>query len=497
MGESDLKDSQNLASQGILDQINKKRNILIISNETVDGIVSGAILMQSIFDLLGNASVRCVNKTLLLKNKNMMEIVGESHQCYIFLDYDETVLNVIKEHNPKYDYWFINSEEITENISKNDAKIYSNISDKTLQNKVNDTHSTRTTSKKIYNLVYNFDRKIHLKIYLLLVAEISKLKVQNQIVLMDSDKDLLETATDLNLIHWLKGFSFVSRQNKSIINALEENTTHFIKDLTWNRKKIIDILRESGIEFVVENKIKSNGELDDKDYKIILEFLGRYLEDQTNSKWKTDKLKKMISSTLELSYKNNYHFTFEETNSACSGVNAFVRVLESCIRSNKFGTALSLTLGDRDEAMVEIDEFLKYEDKSIRETGQKIFSEKWRFYDDGTFVFLNGEGVFDNTGAYMFSILLGKSLTYCNRIICLRYIDTENEEIYKFIIVKGSYCDFNFSKFTNKFKELLNNDEVFPFDYFVESGMEMVTISISMKYLEVFLSKIKELIKNV
>lgn len=501
MGEVDIKGSQKLASQVILDALRKKKDILIISNETVDGIISGSILLQSIFDHLGNAHVRCINPNVLLNNNGVKEVLDERHHYYIFLDFENKVLSSLRPLAVDNNCLFINSEKIvevkngfTENNNASPSKTSTSDNDYTDQ-------FTITTSKFVYNIVSEFDRKINLKIYLLLVAQASKQVVKNDIGLFELDKDVITAAVNLHLIQWQKGFAFVSKQNKSIVNALESNTSYFIKGLTWNRSKIIERLKEAEIKFVQENRIYSTNELNDKDYEIILDHLQSHVEDGMTKNSFRDKAKKTIRSNLIQSLRNNYHLTFEETSSLCSGIYSFSRVLESCIYAKKFGTAFSLALGDRADSLAEINEFMENEDRVIKEAGLKIFAEKWRFYDYRAITFVNGEGVLDNIVAPMFAILLGKSGSFSDRMICLRYIDMENEEVYKYIIVKGALCDIDLVEFINNLKAMLEKiDPMYgkslSLNHYFRGGLDMIEVLVPMKDLEVFLSKIKGLLNN-
>jgi hypothetical protein len=146
---------------------------------------------------------------------------------------------------------------------------------------------------------------------------------------------------------------------------------------------------------------------------------------------------------------------------------------------------------------------MKKEDETIKEIGLRIFGEKWRFHDDRTIVFVNGEGIFDNIVAPIFAILLGKSATYSDRMICLRYIDMENEEVYRYIIIKGASSDINFVELINNLKETVEKgDPMFDrslssLSYYIRGGLDILDILVPMQDLEAFLSKIKGLLKNV
>jgi hypothetical protein len=428
--------------------------------------------------------------------------MDERHSYYIFLDYENKVLSSIGPLIVDNNCLFINSETIVEVKDKDIENNKLNFSKNFTSDNGFGNQFIGTTSKLVYNILSTFDRKINLRIYLLLVAQISKQVVKNEHDLFELDKDVITTASDLHLIQRSKGFSFVSKQNKSIVNALEGNTSYLIKGLTWNRNKVIEILKETEIKFVQENRIKSTVELADQDYEIILDHLQRYVEDSMTKNGISEKLSKTIKSNLIQSLRNNYHLTFEETSSVCSGIYSFSRVLESCILVKKFGTAFSLALGDRAESLAEITEFMKKEDETIKEIGLRIFGEKWRFHDDRIIVFVNGEGIFDNIVAPIFAILLGKSATYSDRMICLRYIDMENEEVYRYIIIKGASSDINFVELINNLKETVEKgDPMFDrplssLSYYIRGGLDILDILVPMQDLEAFLSKIKGLLKN-
>lgn len=501
MGEVDIKDSQRLAAQAILDSVRKKKDIFIISNETVDGIIGSTILLQSISDIIGNACVRCINPKTLLNNDSLKEVLEERHHYYIFLDFENKVLSSLETLLPDNRCLFINSETIVEVNNRIIEKNNSNFLKNSKSDKNIDNQGVTTTSKYVYDIVNEFDRNINLKIYLLLVAQVSKQGVKNDVDLFELDKEIVTIASDLHLIQRQKGFTFVNKQNKSIVNALESNTSYFIRGLTWNRDKIIEGLRETKVKFVQENRIKSANELDDDDYGIILDHLQKRIEDIRTKNRITGKTSKTIKSNLIQSLRNNYHLTFEETSSICSGIYSFSRVLESCIYAKKIGTAFSLALGDREESLAEISEFMKKEDEKIKETGLRILGEKWRFYEDLTVVFVNGEGVLDKIVAPMFAIMLGKSGSYSDIMTCLRYIDMENEEVYKYIIVKGASCDINFIEFSENLKRMLEKiDPTYSgslfLNHYFRAGLDILEILVPMKDLEVFLSKIKGLLNN-
>ena len=93
--------------------------------------------------------------------------------------------------------------------------------------------------------------------YLPIVAEISKFSKANKNTTDDVYDEILQTAMTLNLVEKKKNLLFVDRETSSIIGALEGNTSHFIRGLTWNRHASIEVLERSGIPFAENKRVKS------------------------------------------------------------------------------------------------------------------------------------------------------------------------------------------------------------------------------------------------
>jgi single-stranded-DNA-specific exonuclease len=123
----------------------------------------------------------------------------------------------------------------------------------------------------------------------------------------------------------------------------------------------------------------------------------------------------------------------------------------------------------------------------IRKISSQLFGEKWRFYDNKETIFINGEGILDNQNVKSFISFLENSVSFGNRLICLRLLDSE--EYYKVIIAKTKFCNFN----------LLNIEEKVMQETFDKENVKIIDktkleIKISASSLEDFLSTIKKTI---
>src|SRR5918994_1996636 len=104
----------NTASQKLLNQIEHQKDIFILSNSTVDGLVSSAVLLSSIHNSNGNATIRSFNSSKLKDFKTeLMTVVNEKHDFYVFLDFESHFYDLIASLIQESSYLFINSDPHT------------------------------------------------------------------------------------------------------------------------------------------------------------------------------------------------------------------------------------------------------------------------------------------------------------------------------------------------------------------------------------------------
>src|SRR5919112_897471 len=123
----------------------------------------------------------------------------------------------------------------------------------------------------------------------------------------------------------------------------------------------------------------------------------------------------------------------------------------------------------------------------IRKISSQLFGEKWRFYDNKETIFINGEGILDNQNVKSFISFLENSVSFGDRLICLRLVDSE--EFYKVIIAKTKLCNFNLSSIEEKVMQGTFNKENVKI-----TDKTRLEIKISASILEDFLSTIKKII---
>ena len=491
----------NTASQKLLNQIEHQKDIFIISNSTVDGLVGSAILLSSIHNSNGNTTIRCFNSLKIEDFKiELMKLVDEKHDFYVFVDFDSIFFDLITSLIQESYYLFVNSDSrnLDQIIEKDKTVTFVN---PWIWQSDNDKENKHTSSSLTYLIAKNFDRKIIHSSFLPIVAAFSK-----NIDFNNNDqtelKEILQSALDLNLIERKKGLNFGVSETTPIVDAIENNTAHFIKGVTWNKENSIKILEKSGIQITDNQRIRTWNELEDEDFNKIFNAIEKYIEENCYHKNKSDdNIKEMKKRNRDLLFGYNYILTNEEAGSILKNIGSFSKSLDLCVRNQTFGLGLSICLGERDDAMIQVKNQIIDYDNLIKSVSNKIFDEKWRFYDDKETIYVNGEGILDEKNIDLFTSILEKSVSFADRLICIRILSTESDEEYKYTLIKPKLAKVDFAKMKKKIYELAeihgdlnsNNTRSSSTSVIVDIA-DKIEIRVPIINLEVFLSNIKKIV---
>ena len=491
----------NTASQKLLNQIEHQKDIFILSNSTVDGLVGSAILLSSIHNSKGNTTVRCINSSKVEDFKiELMKVADEKHDFYVFVDFDSNFFDLITSLIEESYYLFVNSDSrnLDQIIEKDKAITFVN---PWIWQRDSDKENKHTSSSLTYLIAKNFDRKIIHSSFLPIVAAFSKNIDFNNIDQTEL-KEILQSALDLTLIERKKGLNFGVSETTSIVDAIENNTTHFIKGVTWDKENSIKIIEKSGIKITDNQRIRTWNELEDEDFNKIFNAIEKYIEENCYHKNKSDdNIKEMKKRNRDLLFGYNYILTNEETGSILKDIGSFSKSLDLCVRNQTFGLGLSICLGERDDAMMQVKNQIIDHDNLIKSVSNKIFDEKWRFYDDKETIYVNGEGILDEKNIDLFTSILEKSISFADRLICIRILSTESDDEYKYTLIKPKLAKVDFVKMKKMIYELAeihddlnsNNTRPSPTSVIVDIA-DKIEIRVPIINLEVFLSNIKKIV---
>jgi len=83
MGHNEFYGNINSISEKVKDLINDRKDTLIISNSSCDGIVSASLLTSAIWRLGGKATARIMNKPT---RDSFEDLKKEDHEFYLFTE---------------------------------------------------------------------------------------------------------------------------------------------------------------------------------------------------------------------------------------------------------------------------------------------------------------------------------------------------------------------------------------------------------------------------
>jgi hypothetical protein len=140
-------------------------------------------------------------------------------------------------------------------------------------------------------------------------------------------------------------------------------------------------------------------------------------------------------------------------------------------------------------------------DNIIKSISNKIFDEKWRFYDDKETIYINGEGILDEKNIGLFTSILEKSVSFADRLICVRIMSADSDEEYKYTLIQPNLAKVDFVKIKKKIYDLAaisddlnnNNNNTSSISIIVDTNNK-IEIRVPTINLEVFLSNIKKIV---
>jgi single-stranded DNA-specific DHH superfamily exonuclease len=83
MGYKEFYENVNLTSEKVKNLIDDRKDTLIVSNSSCDGIVSASLLIRAIWKLGGKATARFVNK---VSQDSIADLKSEDHEFYLFTE---------------------------------------------------------------------------------------------------------------------------------------------------------------------------------------------------------------------------------------------------------------------------------------------------------------------------------------------------------------------------------------------------------------------------
>jgi single-stranded-DNA-specific exonuclease len=423
MGYSEFHDNVNSISEKIKKLVDDRKDILIVSNSSCDGIISASLLIKAIWKLGGKGTARFLST---LDGESFTDLKKEDHEFYVFADMgsglSELFNKLFSKNWTTIDHKKISITEIA--IDDNNAILnpwkYDIDGDKEI-----------TAGGIAYLLVKNLDKRFSDLSPLAVVSALGEyqdvgdkrsLVGLNNNILDDSKKDgLIQTDIDLLL-------SF--NEFLPIHESIASTYVPYLYGLTSNSDKCLDLLRKTNITLKKDGRLKTICDINQEEKFLILETIKSHLNSQIDAS---------IDNLENILIGHTYVLLAEEPGSHLYDARRFSELLNSCALNNKTGLGMTICLGDRssplDEAVNDIQKFNNNSQKLI----SKILKEKWRIFDKGLYLFINAEGIIEPDYVGHLSRLLGSHYQHMNKVIIVKTAIDENYSKYFFSsLIKGS-----------------------------------------------------------
>jgi hypothetical protein len=239
-------------------------------------------------------------------------------------------------------------------------------------------------------------------------------------------------------------------------------------------------LKNSGINTHKNGKLRTFEEISEEEKNIILDAITKFifLSSRNNSN------KEIIENISNELVNQLYEFVKEDNNSMLHDGREFAFVINACIRNMKSELAIGICLGERNNTLRETEQLTNNYKANIVNSLGKIFKEKWRFIDNGSFVFINGEGLLVDDNIKEIVEILSESITFRKKWFFLRTLSNDNN--YKFYSIKGNNCDlkFDIDSILKQFPDIISHvDRNIPNIY---------TLKVSYSKIEEFISIVRK-----
>src|SRR5918993_888487 len=425
MVKKELETSLKFNGERIYSNIDK--DIFLISRRNCDGLVAGTIISTALLKLDTRFTFRTID---YLDPDTVARIISEDHDFNIFIDLNIEDIGKIK--NLKDKLLIIDHNNTSQNLKDCEEYLLNpylyGINGK---NEISSGGLAYLIAEKLNK----GNKKLSLLGIVSALAEKQDTGIKKSLIGLNSE--IASVASSTGIVSIKTDLVFNTLGYKPIHEALAYNISPFIEGITWNKENCYKILKNSGINTHKNGKLRAFAEISE-----------------------------------------------EEKNSILHDGREFAFVINACIRNMKSELAIGICLGERNNTLRETELLTNSYKANIVNSLEKIFKEKWRLIDNGSFVFINGEGLLADDNVKEIVEILSESITFRKKWFFLRTLSNDNN--YKFYSVKGNNCDlkFDIDSILKQFPDIISHvDRNIPNIY---------TLKVSYSKIEEFISIIRK-----
>ncbi|HWS20572.1 MAG TPA: DHH family phosphoesterase [Nitrososphaera sp.] len=226
--------------------------------------------------------------------------------------------------------------------------------------------------------------------------------------------EILKTAQSLGLVSVDVDIILAGRETHPPHEALAYTPFHYIDGLTWNSKACYLLLKNAGIQLKDnDGRWRVLAAFSQEEKSAIVEAVAKFVGASSDKSFLSDTL---IDDLI------GYVYTLqrEDTRSLLRDGREFSAMLNACGRLAKAGVGIAICMGDRNTALSAGEDIMRAYQMTLRYNISLMFSEKWRFADDGKTVFINGDGIWEEAMLGAVSSLLSGSPSLRGRLLFVR-----------------------------------------------------------------------------
>jgi len=417
MGYKEFYENVNSTSEKVKNLINDRKDTLIVSNSSCDGIVSASLLIRAIWKLGGKATARFVNK---ISQESLADLKSEDHEFYFFTELGTGSSELFTK-------FFSNEWIVLDHRKLSFAEIATDDNNAILNPwKYEIDGDNEVTSGGIsYLLVKSMDKKFTDLSPLAIVSALGEyqdvgdkrsLIGLNNEILKDSEKNgFMQTDIDILL-------SF--NESLPIHESIANTSIPYLYGITSNSDKCLELMKNTNINLKKDQRWKTIADLNQEEKFLIIESIKNHLSSQMN---------RNVENLENILIGYTYVLPAEEYGSHLYDARRFSELLNSCALSMKSGIGLSICLGERTESLQEAERDLQEFKNSSQKLVSKILKEKWRISEKGLVVFISADGIIepDYVGyvGYL-SRLLTSHYQFMNKVIIMKIVIDETYSKY-------------------------------------------------------------------
>lgn len=225
--------------------------------------------------------------------------------------------------------------------------------------------------------------------------------------------EILKTAQSLGLVGVDLDVILAGRETHPPHEALAYTPFRYIDGLTWNSKACYLLLKNAGIQLKDnDSRWRVLAAFTQEEKSAIVEAVAKFVGTSTDKR-----LSDILFDDL-IGYV--YTLQREDTRSLLRDGREFSALLNACGRIGKAGVGIAICMGDRNTALSTGEDTMRTYQMTLRNNISLIFSEKWRFADDGKTIFINGDGILEEAMLGAVSSLLSVSPSLQGRLLFVR-----------------------------------------------------------------------------